>query len=74
VDGKRKKVTESRHRCEKGVLCGISGGKEIGLWFRKEGIFTQTVARRNHYRHRDGKNSLIFEEPMSSEFRKYVFV
>ena len=39
MDGKRKKVTESRHRCKKRILCGISGGKGIGLWFRKRRNF-----------------------------------
>ena len=36
---KRKKVTESRHRYKKGLLCGISGGKRIVLWFRKRRNF-----------------------------------
>jgi hypothetical protein len=52
VVGNRKKVTESRRRCKKGVLCGILGS--LG----REGIFTQTVARKSGYRHRDGKTFL----------------
>jgi len=44
-------------------------GRELDCGLGREGIFTQTVARRSDCRHRDGKkNSLIFEESMSSEF------
>jgi hypothetical protein len=53
---------------------GYCVGKDLDCGLGREGIFTQTVARRSDYRHRDGKNSLIFEERIFSEFRKYVFV
>lgn len=48
-------------------------GKELDCGLGREGIFTQTVARRSNYRHRDGKNSLIFRRGCSVNFVNMYF-
>jgi hypothetical protein len=60
VDEKRKKVTEYRLRFKKGYCVGYWVGRELYCGLERKKIFTQTVARRIDYGHRDGRNVFIF--------------